>query len=156
MEMEYVLQVSVRSFLLFFVRNLTGLLCCSAVATVSSGQPRPVVSVAYCDGRVSLCVRWSRELFIIYPYDTHRLCNPSSSSRCEFDGFPGVWRGLASLLYFSLLYMLPFSVRCWHINDSTCISTSEWCNLGDLWAVTAHRSVRLCYSSLASSRCCYS
>ena len=46
------------------VRNLTGLLCCSAVAIVPSGQPRPAVLAARCDGRVALCVPWSRELFI--------------------------------------------------------------------------------------------
>lgn len=52
-------------FFLSLVRNLTGLLCCSAVAVVSSGQPRPAVLAARCDGRVPPCVPWSRELFII-------------------------------------------------------------------------------------------
>lgn len=56
-EMEYVLQVSVTSpFLFLLVRNLTDLFCCSAVAIVSSGLPRPAVLVARCDGsRRVLC-----------------------------------------------------------------------------------------------------
>ncbi len=79
----------------FFVCNLTGLLCCSAVAIASSGWPRPAVLAAHCDCRVARCVPWSRKspfLQVHKPsvYDTHRLRSPSSPSRCKSDGFPGL------------------------------------------------------------------
>jgi hypothetical protein len=48
-------------FFFLFVRNLTGLLYCSAVAIALSGRSRPAVLVAHCDGRVAPCVPWSRE-----------------------------------------------------------------------------------------------
>jgi hypothetical protein len=112
-EMVYVLQVSVRPFLIVCYSTclLTCLLCYSAVAIVSSGRPRPAVLASHCDGRVARCVPWSREFFIPRGRnDTHRLClcSPSSPSRCKSDGFPGLC-GLAgfftirvSVLYYML------------------------------------------------------
>ena len=104
---------SIGAFLLFslflFVRYLasllTCLLCCSAVAIVSSGWPRPAVSAVHCDGRVARCVLWSRESFIMLAYCMTPIAHPAPQALQGAS--PGSWVSAAwsTTILVSVLYI---------------------------------------------------
>ena len=118
-------------FTFLFVPNLTGRLCCSAVAIVLSRRSRPpswrhtvmAASRPVSHGPVSPPFHH----LPVPVFDTHRLRSPSSSSRCRSDGFPGLCVSLPYVLYMHTVVLNEWieksGTQAW--TQGTCVCTCE-------------------------------